>query len=370
VKISAPSCEVDLHAEGRVTFNADFTDITSLSSGGSFHVSVLRDGLRHELTITERNGSLARTWKVDGKEQPFDAAGQRWFASFLLDLDRQTAIGVDVRLPMLLKQGGVPAVLKETAQMPGDYPRSVYFDKLVGATTLTSANVTAILDQTASMATGDYYAEQILSRVAASRASDPSVHAAALRVLEGIKSDYYISTGTNAMIGARPTPEDVDFLLRAAARMSSDYYRLQLISHVTKGGGLSAAQRGDLARITAGMHEDYYIANVIQLIAGKSGLDAPSRRALVDATRRIRSDYYKLEALRAILEDSSLREGDLLDLVDAARGIDSDYYEAEALRAIAQQAGTTTRVNDAVISAADRLSDYYRTSVRQVVRGR
>jgi hypothetical protein len=357
-----------LRSEGRITFNADFTDISSLSSGGTFRLSVLRDGVRHELTITEHNGSLARTWKVDGKEQPFDAAGQRWFASFLIDLDRQTAIGVDVRLPMLLKQGGVSAVLKETAQMPGDYARSVYFEKLSAATSLTSANVAAILDQTSSMNTGDYYAEQILSHVAVARASDPAVHAAALRVLDGIKSDYYVAEGTNAMIGSRPTPADVDFLLRAAAHMSSDYYRLQIISHVTKGGSLSAAQRGDLARITTGMHEDYYTANVIELIAGRNGLDAASRRALLDATKRIRSDNYKLEALRSILEDSSLREADLLEMVDTARDIRSDYYKAEALRAIAQHSGTTPRVNDAIVSAAETLSDYYRTSVRRVVR--
>ena len=370
VKISAPSCDVDLRADGRVTFNADFTDISSLSSRGMFRLSVLRDGVRHELTITEHNGTLARTWKVDDKEQPYDAAAQRWFAAFLLDLDRQTAIGVDVRLPMLLKQGGVAAVLRETAQMPGDYARSVYFGKLAGATSLSAANVTAILDQVISMGTGDYCAEQILSHVAASRAGDPAVHAAALRVLDGMKSDYYIAEGTRAVIGSRPAPADVEFLLRAAVHMSSDFYRLQMIEHVTKGGTLSAPQRGELARITAGMHDDYYTSNVIRLVAGDGGLDASSRRTLLDATRRMHNDNYKLDAVRVMLADPGVREADLLDLVELTRGMGSDFYKAEALRAIAGHSAASARVNDAVISAADGLPDYYRTSVRRAVRAR
>ncbi len=134
--ITARGCEMDLRAEGKIEFNADFTDIAHLPPGGSFHVTVLRASVRHELTLTERNGSLERTWRIDGHDHAYDAEAQRWLADFLVEVDRQTAMGVDYRLPALLKQGGVAAVLKETALMSADYPRSVYYRKLAETTKL------------------------------------------------------------------------------------------------------------------------------------------------------------------------------------------------------------------------------------------
>ena len=371
VRVTGRNCEIDLRVDGRVDFNAAFTDIASLSSGGSFRLNVLRDGVRHELTITEHGGSLARVWQVDGHERPYDAEAQRWLAGFLIDLDRQTAVGVDARLPALLKQGGVPAVLKETALMPNDYPRSVYYAKLSKTTTLAPSEIAAILGQAVSLGTGDYYAAQLLRSLASQRTADAEVHAAALRLLEGIKSDYYVVDGVDAIIKPdRPSAGDVEFLIGVAPRLKSDYYKTALVEHIASGGALGPREREALARVITAMHEDYYIDLVIQRLARGGGLDAPARRAVLDATGRIRSDYYKVEAMIALVRDPGVREADLLDLVDAARGVSSEYYKAEALEAIVRHPAATSRVNQAAFDAADRLSNYYRDSVHRAARDR
>jgi beta-lactamase regulating signal transducer with metallopeptidase domain len=371
VRVTGRNCEIDLRVEGRVDFNAAFTDIASLSSGGSFRLNVLRDGVRHELTITEHGGSLARTWRVDGKERPYDAEGQRWLAAFLIDLDRQTAIGVDTRLPALLRQGGVPAVLKETALMPSDYPRSVYYAKLSKTTTLTPSEIAAILGQAVSLGTGDYYAAQLLRSLASQRTTDAEVHAAALRLLASIRSDYYVVEGVDAIIKPdRPSADDVEFIISVVPRLKSDYYKTALVEHIVSGGALGPREREALARVVTDMREDYYIGLVIQRLAQGGGLDGPARRAVLDATSRIRSDYYRVEAIMALVHDPQAREADLLDLVDAVRGVSSDYYKAEALEAIVRHPAATSRVNQAAFDAADRLSTYYRDSVRRAARDR
>jgi beta-lactamase regulating signal transducer with metallopeptidase domain len=371
VRVTGRNCEIDLRVDGRVDFNAAFTDIASLSSGGSFRLNVLRDGVRHELTLTERGGSLVRVWRVDGKDRPYDAEAQRWLAAFLIDLDRQTAVGVDTRLPALLKQGGVPAVLKETALMPSDYPRSVYYAKLSKTTTLAPSEIAAILGQAVSLGTGDYYSAQLLRSLASQRTADAEVHAAALRLLEGIKSDYYVVDGVDAIIKPdRPSAEDVEFLIGVVPRLKSDYYKTALVEHIASGGALGPREREALARVIANMHEDYYIALVIQRLARGGGLDAPARRAVLDATGRIRSDYYKVEAMTALVRDPGVREADLLDLVDAARGVSSEYYKAEALEAIVRHPAATSRVNQAAFDAADHLSTYYRDSIHRAARDR
>jgi hypothetical protein len=371
VRVTGRNCEIDLRVDGRVDFNPDFTDIASLSSGGSFRLNVLRNGVRHELTITEHGGSLVRAWRVDGNERPYDAEAQRWLAAFLIDLDRQTAVGVDTRLPALLRQGGVPAVLKETALMAGDYPRSVYYAKLAKATTLAPSEIVAILEQAASLGTADYYAAQLLRSLASQRTADAAVHAAALRLIDGIKSDYYVVDGVDAIIKAdRPSADDVEFVIGVVPRVKSDYYKTELVDHIMSGGSLGPKERAALARVVGDMREDYYINSVIQRLARGGGLDASARRAVLDATGRIRSDYYKVEAMTALLHDSQMREADLLDVVDAVRGMSSEYYEAEALGAIVRHPAATSRVKQAVFDAADRLSTYYRDSVHRAARDR
>jgi hypothetical protein len=130
IKLSGSGCSVDLSAEGKFDFNADFTDITRIDSNGFFRVDVTDRGVRRQLDIESRNGTLTRAWRVDGRERPYDAEARAWFASFLIELDRRTAIGVDIRLPILIRQGGVDAVLKEPALMSSDYARSQYYVKL------------------------------------------------------------------------------------------------------------------------------------------------------------------------------------------------------------------------------------------------
>jgi beta-lactamase regulating signal transducer with metallopeptidase domain len=371
VRVTGRNCELDLRADGRVDFNADFTDIASLSSGGSFRLNVLHDGVRHELTITEHGGSLVRVWRVDGKDRPYDADAERWLAAFLIDLDRQTAIGVDTRLPALLRQGGVPAVLKETALMPGDYPRSVYYAKLAKTTTLAPSDIAAILGQAASLGTADYYAAQLLRSLASQRTADARVHAAALRLIDGIRSDYYVVDGVDAMIKAdRPSADDVAFVIGIVPRVKSDYYKTELVEHILSGAPLGPRERTALARVVRDMREDYYIDLVIQRLARGGGLDPPARRAVLDATGRIRSDYYKADAMTALIRDSGTREEDLLDVVDAVRGVSSEYYKADVLEAVVRHPTATNRVNQAAFDAADGLSAYYRDSVHRAARGR
>jgi len=373
LKASSPGCEVELRQEGKIEFNDEFTDIKSLSSGGIFELSVRKDGVRRELTLSNRNGSLARTWKVDGQERSFDDDARRWFGAFLIELDRQTAIGVDSRLPVLLRRGGVDAVLKETAQMPNEYARTVYYTKLAGATKLSAGNLVSILDQAASMHTGDYYAIDLLQKLALPQVREAAVHAAALRLLEGVNSDYYISEGVQAVIvGGRRgastrelTPDDVDFAVRATTRMKSDYYRTEVVKGLLGAGKVDARARRDLGRMVGDMREDYYIGEVIQQIARDAGLDAETRQALIESTARIRSDYYRAESIKVLARSGEVREGDLLDMVTAASGLKSDHYKADALTAIVHHPAATAKVRDAATSAADSLSKYYRDAVRQ-----
>ena len=368
LKSSAPGCQIDLKQDGRIEFTDDFNDIKSLSAGGSFELSVLKGGIRRDLSVSSKNGSLARTWKVDGRERPYDDDARKWFAAFLIDLDHQTAAGVDSRVPALLGRGGVSAVLKETEQMPSDYARSIYYTKLAAATKLTAAELAAILDQATSLHADDYHATELLQNLALPQLSDATVHAAALRLLAAVKSDLYVAQGIQTLTrDNRVVKDDVDFAIAAASRMSSDHFKAEVVRTLMGTGRVDSAVRTRLATITTDMHEDYDINDVIeQLMAGASA-ETSARRTMLEAAGRIKSDNYRATSLKALLKDRSLVEMDLLDFVAAARKMTTDSFKAEVLIAIARHSPPTPRVRDAVATAADSLARQYRDSVRQAV---
>jgi beta-lactamase regulating signal transducer with metallopeptidase domain len=371
VTATGRGCNVSLRVEGKVDFNDDFTDVSRLSTGGTFRLDVDRNGARHELTINERNGALTREWRVNGTARPWDDEGRTWLADFLIELDRHTAVGVDQRLPRLLQKGGVAGVLAETALMSGDYPRSVYYTKLSRSTTLSKADIAKLLDQAASLTTSDYYASELLSSLGRQATDDPGVHDAILRLIDHMSSDYYIVEGVSAGLGPRPmSAGDIAFLVRIAPRVKADYYKAELVDRAAASGRADARQRAELAQVTKGMHEDYYTASVISKLAGDGMMDDAGRATLIDATTHIRSDSYIVEAFSALMRGSQVKEADLLKMVDGTRRMSSDYYKAEILTDVARHRSASAHVRDAVLDASTGLSQYYRDSVRRAAGGR
>ena len=368
LKSSAAGCQIELKQDGRIEFTDDFTDIKALSPGGSFDLLEVKGGVRRELVVTSKSGSLVRTWKVVGRERPYDDAASRWLATFLIDLDRQTAACVDSRLPPMLRRGGVSAVLKETEQMPSDYARSVYYTKLAAATKLTAGDLAAILDQAASLHADDYHAAEMLQNLALPQMSDATVHAAALRLLGAMKSDLYVTQGIQTLTrDNRLAKEDVDFAIGAASRMSSDHFKAEVVRALMGTGRLDTAGRTKLARIASDMHEDYDINDVIEQLMDTGSAEATARRTMLAAAGRIKNDSYRATSLKALLKDRSLVEADLLEFVATAAKMTTDSFKADVLIAIARHSPPTPRVRDAVATAADSLARQYRDSVRHAV---
>ena len=374
VKTTSAGCQIDLKQEGKIEFTDDFMDIKSLSPGGTFSLFVLSDGVRRELSISTKNGSLARMWKVDGRERPFDDDARGWFGAFLIDLDRQTAAGVGSRLPTLLRRGGVGEVLKETAQMPSDYARGAYYASLAAATKLSPSDVVSILEQATSLHTADSYAAELLQSLAAPHMRDSAVRAAAVRMLADVKADLYVNQVVQTLLreltsagNGRMAKEDIDVIINAALRISTDAFKADIVRSAVNTGRLDADGCAALTRIAVGMHEDFYIDDVIEELAGSGTLDTNARHTLIDAAGRITSDRYRAMSLKAFVRDRRLGEADLLELIAAAGKLKADAEKADVLMAIARHSPPTPRVREAVVTTADLLAKPYRDSVRQAV---
>lgn len=369
VKLSGDACTVDLRAEGQFEFTPDFTDISRISSGGFFRVDVTDRGVRRQVEIEPRGGTLTRTWRVDGKERPYDAEAKAWFAAFLIELDRRTAIGVDTRLPHLVRQGGVDAVLKETALMSSDYARSQYYGKLPGATKVSSSDAVRVLGQAASLTKSDYYLAQLVEAYGGPPVpQDASTRQALIQLVDSIESDYYRANSIERIVGAGvPSAADVEAMLGLVKRMSSDHYKAEVMTKILRADNLGAAQQAAVASAAANVGSDYYAAEVLTTLARKGLRDEAIRRAYFDAVAKIDSDHYQGEVLGAFLRTPSLGERDLLDAVASTKSMKSDYNRSQALEQIARHGAVTERVRTAVLDASAGLSRHYAEQVRRAV---
>ncbi len=367
VKLSGRGCDVDVRAEGKFEFNSDFTDVARIDANGFFRVDVTDRGVRRQLEIESKNGTLMRTWRVDGRERPYDNDARAWFAAFLIELDRRTAIGVDIRLPMLVRQGGVDAVLTETGLMSSDYARSQYYLKLPQATKVSPAETTRILRQAGSMSGSDYYLAELV-RVYSGNVQDTTVRAALVDLVERMKSDYYQATSVENILGDRaPGQAEMDVLVRLVPRMSSDHYKTQVLLKVLKAPSITSSHRAAIAAASAAIDSDFYAAEVLEALARNGLSDDAVRRAFFDAAGKVESDHYHGVVLNAVLAGPSLAERDLLDVVANSKSIGSDHYQADVLERVARHRAATDRVRTAVLDASAGMSRSYADQVRRAV---
>lgn len=400
VKMSGTGCKVEMRVEGKVEFNDDFTGVKSISNGGFFRLDVTDRGLRRQLEIEPRNGALERTYRVNGNEQPWDEAGRQWFASFLIELDRRTAVAVDIRLPRLLRQGGVSAVLNETGLMPSDYARSQYYTKLAATTRLSNADVKQILDQSVALKTSDYYSAELLKAFLGNGVEDAAMREAVLGMASKMTSDYYRAEAMNTLLASgKPTPAEMSVLLSVTGRMESSYYQGETLKKILALGTLTSDQRAMVATAVAGMKDDFQVAEVLKALAASGEMGAGERKAFFDALGGVQSDYYLYEITNTILTDrapsadeadlviraagnitsdyyrgeiagdllaaSSLTEAQLLRIVDLVRPMESDFTKGNVLQKILRHRAATSRVRDTVLDVASKMSNYYRGEVRQ-----
>lgn len=365
VKLDGGRCAIDFRLEGKAQFNEDFTDLARLSSDGSLRLDVKDDGERRQLEIEPGSGGLVRTWKVNGHEQPYDAAAREWFATFLIELDRRTAIGVEQRLPVLLRKGGVSAVLEETGRMPSDYARGVYHAKLAGATRLSSGDVVRVLDQATTLKTSDYYASELFKNLGATVAG-ADVRAAMFRLIQSMSSDYYRAESVKQAVGTgRLGAPEMDLLIGVIQHMESAYYKTEVLKQVLAAGKLDAAQRNRLALLARDIREDSYAYEFVKALAAPSDAGPGQAHALLAAAATIQSDYYLSESVGVILAGPPLTESDLLAIVKMAAPTKSEYYRSEMLRRVLAHRAVTEAVRRAALDATGGMSSYYREEVER-----
>jgi hypothetical protein len=318
---------IKIRTEGKVELTEDWTGIAHLSRGAEMRLEEEDGRVERRLDVEPGgDGRPVYTWKVDGKERAFDAEGQKWLRSMLLQFVRGTGYDAERRVAWFLKTQGPNGLLAEVSQIPGDYVKGIYLKKLFAQRGLGAGVVERALQQAGREIGSDYELAQALIAAAGSQAlNEPAARAYA----------------------------------EAARSIDSDYEQRRALSELTAKGPLTPGILAAVLQTARGIDSDYELASLLTGVPASALGDAATRSAYLQAAETIGSDYEHHRALSAAVASGKLSGDSLLGVLRSAQGIQSDYERASLLVEIAGKYSLSGPARDAYTQAASSIRSKY-----------
>jgi len=358
---SEGDCSYEIEARGEITYNRDVTEIASISSGGSFTLEQHIGDETRRLSIRPRgDGTLERSYSVDGSRREYDAAAQAWLAEALVALDRQTAFAVEQRVPSILDRAGVDGVLQEISRLASDYARRRYYTTLLSMRQLDRQQVRRVVEQAGAEMSSDYELAELLVALAKLDAFSDDSHGAFVSAVKSIDSDYEGRRALTALLRRdRLAPATVESLLDVATTIDSDYELAELLIDVSKRYAIDDRTRPVYIKAVGSIGSDYEHRRVLGAIVAGGGLSSSVMRALLEDAARIKSDYELAEFLIQIAGKGILDESTRDAYFAAADQVGSDYEHHRALKPLLKRDLLTKPLARAILASAAKIeSDY------------
>lgn len=319
--------EVKIRTEGKFDLTDDWTGIAHLARGTEMRLEEDDGRIERRLDVEpDADGRPVYTWKVDGKERPFDAEGRQWLQGMLLRFVRGSGYDADRRVAWFLKNQGPNGLLAEISRISSDYVKSLYFQKLFARPGLGADVVERSLRQAGQEIGSDYELAQTLTAVAGSQALNET--------------------------GARTYAE-------AARSIESDYEQRRALSAMMAKGRPSPAVLAVTLQTAQGIGSDYELAELLTSVPPNALGDAAVRRTYLEAAQSIDSAYEHHRALSAAVKSGKLSGDSLLAVLHSAQSISSDYERASLLVEIADQYTLAGAARDAYLQAASSIKSKY-----------
>lgn len=394
LSITTGRCSVTFDADGKFTFNDDFTDIATLASGGRVVIEVDYGAHDRRVTIQRGGNGLERVYKVDGDVRPFDDEAKAWLKETLTFLLRRTGFMAEARARWILDRRGIQGLIDEFGELSGDYTRRIYYQAAVESGTLDAAGYERIVTLAGQSIDSDYELAEFLIAVsrkqpltermqagfvaaAKSISSDyerhrvlkaalsrpgitPAIEAAMLDAAAGINSDYELAELLIELNAARPIDEAVrPAFFKAVNSLQSDYEHRRVLDAVVARQGTSPAMLADVLTSAQTITSDYQLAELLTKIGGSYVLDDALRPAFFAAAKNLNSDYEHGRTLLSVVERGEVPRPVVLAVLESAKGISSDHELSELLIALISRVRMDDTIRAAIREDAGSISSQY-----------
>jgi beta-lactamase regulating signal transducer with metallopeptidase domain len=358
---SGDDCSLDLRAQGEIKFNAEATDIQSISSGGSFEVNLRQGDTLKQVKVTPSSSGLQYVYKVNGTQKPFDSEAKAWFSQFLLELERSTGFAADARVPALLAKGGPNAVLDEISNLRGDYVRGIYFRKLLEQPNLPSPVIQRVIKQAGEQIKSDYEMARVLMTVSKQYdLADEASRRAFLTAAGNLKSDYEHSRVLIELL-KRPniSKENVALALKSAGGIKSDYEKSRILLSLLDQKSFDQSQLDFYLQLVDSIHSDYEKSRDLLAPMQRYTLAPDQINRIMNATATISSDYEKSRLLIGLAGKGKFDEAQMSNYLKVVDSMKSDYERSRTLLELMRNNNLSpASVNRALENISKAQSDY------------
>jgi beta-lactamase regulating signal transducer with metallopeptidase domain len=322
--------------DGKITFNADDTDITGLASGGKASFEETRDGTTRRAVFVEHAGTVTPTYFVADTEQPFDANAHAWFSALLPKLIRETGIGAQARVKRLYDQGGTAHVLDEIGKTHSSYARGLYLQEFLLIAKLTPNDLDKVL-AAAGAIESDYERRKALTQILDTQTLAPEQQTNFLKQADRLASDY---ERAELLVAALPklTRTDATYQawLAAANRIGSDYEHRRCLQALLERGETNDADLTRVLDASNSLQSDYEHRELLVATIDRAHDLNAIAPAYTQAAKKLGSAFEHREALMALIRRGSLNASSSRVVLDATTSIDSDFDRKEVLIALAR----------------------------------
>ena len=394
LSITTGRCAVSFDADGKFTFNDDFTDIATLASGGRIVIAVDYGAHDRRVTIQRRGSELERVYKVDGDVRPFDDEAKAWLKETLTFLLRRTGFMAEERARWILDARGIQGLIEEFGELTGDYTRRIYYQAAVESGKLDAAGYERIVTLagrsidsdyelaefliavsqkqpltermqagfvTAAKSIGsDYERHRVLTAALSRPGLTPAMEAGMVDAAADINSDYELATLLIELNDARPIDEAVrPAFFKAANRLQSDYEHRRVLDAVVARQGTSPAMLADVLTSAKTINSDFELAELLTKIGGAYVLDEALRPAFFAAAKNLNSDFEHGRTLLSIVERGEVPRPVVLAVLESAKDISSDHELSELLLAVISKVKMDDAIRAAIREDAGSIGSQY-----------
>lgn len=328
---------MELTYKGKIALTEDGQAIKSISPGGSLkYVQSVNDFTRRIELKSDANGTITRTYSVNGKETAYEPEGRKWLQQIMPELMATTGIGVEEKVREVYNRSGARGVLAEAEKVSSEQGKTRYINLLLEQPELKPADVKAVLEFSSKHINSDYERSKTLRKITKSTLVNKDVTAAYLNLTNSISSDYERGKALAYLIENTALNEDnVNKIVATTGKLSSDYEKNKVLKKlVEQPNYLKGGYSGSL-QIINNFSSDYEKGKAITNILNSHKLANAQYQELLPVVSKISSDYEKSKVLRNIApripaDATALRE----QYVKATQTIGSEYETKKAMDAL------------------------------------
>jgi hypothetical protein len=257
---------LEMKLRGKVEFNDDYTDVVSISPGGSLRIKDERGGKTRRIEITPSgDGGLTRVYSFDGETRPYAGEAQTWFARFLNEATQQAGLDAAPRARRILSRRGPSGLLDEISKIHSDYVKKVYFQELIKSGSLDAQTARRLVGQAAREITSDYEKTQTLIKLSEASLDKDDWRAAYIEATRSITSDYERKRALSALLSkGNLSRQELLLAIKSASDITSDYEKAQVLIKVVGAASGDEAIRNAVMEATKGMNSDYERGRVVK----------------------------------------------------------------------------------------------------------